>query len=213
MSFKDQLIKYYNFSEQEWEITMEYYKPMKLAAKKYFVEKGKVSKKLAVVLKGLLRTFDYDDNGNEVTKNFHEPGTVVLSSESFNFQKPAQENIVAVDDCELLAITYDDAIKLYERVPKWPIICKDVAEYKNKELAERLKAFQTQSATERYHQFCERHALTCQKATIGQIASYLGIDIATLSRIRKKKFCQLIFFLTFVKTHTDEYPLLLYQKE
>lgn len=186
MSLKDQLIKYYNFSPKDWEITMEYYKPMKLAAKSYFVEKGKVSKKLAVVLKGLLRTFDYDDNGNEVTKSFHEPGTVVLSAESFNFQKPAQENIIAIDDCELLTITYDDSLKLYEKVPKWPVICKDVAEHKNKELADRLKAFQTQSATERYHEFCEKHALTCQKASIGQIASYLGIDIATLSRIRKK---------------------------
>ena len=186
MSFKEQLINHYNFSQKDWEITIEYYKPMKLAAKKYFVEKGKVAKNLAVVLKGLLRTFDFDDNGDEVTKNFHEPGTVVLSSESFNLQKPAQENIIAIDDCELLAISYEDAQKLYERIPAWAIICKDVVEIKNKELAERLKAFQTQSATERYNNFCTRHALTSQKATLGQIASYLGIDIATLSRIRKK---------------------------
>ncbi len=33
MYFKDQLIKYYNFTEQDWVSTMQYYKPMKLAAK------------------------------------------------------------------------------------------------------------------------------------------------------------------------------------
>jgi len=186
MDFKDILFQHYNFTGQDWETTIKYYKPIKLAAKECFVKKGKVAKELGLVLKGLLRTFDYDDNGDEVTKNFHEPGTVVLSPESFNSQTPSQENIVAINDCELLIINYQEMQALYAEIPAWAIVCKDVAEIKNKELAERLKEFQTLSATERYHQFYEKHALTCQKATLGQIASYLGIDIATLSRIRKK---------------------------
>lgn len=188
MSFKEQLIQHYNFSHQDWETTIKYYKPFRIKSKEFFVKKGQVSKYLGVLQKGLLRSFDYDDNGNEVTKNFHEPNTVVISPESFNQQIPATESIVAIDDCELLIISYEDAKKLTSQIPSWNAVCKDIVEIKNKKLQERIKEFQTLSATERYIQFCEKHALTCQKATLGQIASYLGIDIATLSRIRKKTY-------------------------
>ena len=143
MNFKESLIKYYSFTEQDWQTTIQYYRPMKLAAKEYFVKKGQVAKWVAVINQGLLRTFQYDDKGNEITMNFHEPGTVVLSADSFNFQKPAHENIVAIDDCDLLVINYKDFLDLYEKIPRWMNICKDVAEHHHKEMSKRVKSFQT----------------------------------------------------------------------
>ena len=88
----------------------------------------------------------------------------------------------------MLAITFDEMKELYTRIPMWNRICIDTADRKNKVLADRAKEFQTLSATERYKKFCKEHKTVYQNATLGQIASYLGIDIATLSRIRKKAY-------------------------
>ncbi len=77
--------------------------------------------------------------------------------------------------------------ELYEKVPAWNQICRDLADYKSREMIERANEFQTMSATERYRKFCKDQPAVLQRATLGHIASYLGIDIATLSRIRKKK--------------------------
>jgi len=44
---------------------------------------------------------------------------------------------------------------------------------------------QTLTATERYQLFIKKHPDILQRVALKHIASYLGIDIATLSRIRK----------------------------
>ncbi len=59
--------------------------------------------------------------------------------------------------------------------------------YFGRELLERTSSFQTLSAAERYQKFCDEHPGLLQRVNLGCIASYIGIDIATLSRIRKKK--------------------------
>jgi hypothetical protein len=62
-----------------------------------------------------------------------------------------------------------------------------MADYMSTEMQKRVNRFQTESATERYRLFCEEYPTVLQRATLGSIASYIGVDLATLSRIRKKK--------------------------
>jgi hypothetical protein len=45
---------------------------------------------------------------------------------------------------------------------------------------------QTLSASERYQLFVRKNPDILQRVALRHIASYLGIDIATLSRIRRK---------------------------
>jgi hypothetical protein len=62
-----------------------------------------------------------------------------------------------------------------------------MADRKSNDLVARSVQLQTLSATERYQQFCRQYPEVAKKSALRHIASYLGIDIATLSRIRKKK--------------------------
>lgn len=86
MSLKEQLVKYFGFSEMDWEITTNYLDGMSLKAKEFFLRQGKVSDKIGIIKSGLLRSYYFDENGNEITIQFHIPGTVVISNESFNNQ-------------------------------------------------------------------------------------------------------------------------------
>jgi len=185
MDFKERLIEHYGFTESDWDETLSRFEPGILPAKSLFLEKGKVATRLAYLRKGMMRSFFYDDQANDITTHFFRQGTVVISMKSFNDQVPSRENIIAMEDCDIDVITHSRMLELMELVPAWRQIAKDVDEFKYNALMNRSIQLQTLTASERYQLFIKKYPDILQKVALKHIASYLGIDIATLSRIRK----------------------------
>jgi CRP-like cAMP-binding protein len=185
MDFKDNLIEHYGFTEKDWEETVHRFIPETMPARSLFLEKDHVADRLAYLRSGLMRSFIYDDQANDITTHFFKQGTVVISMKSFNDQVPSREYIIALEDCEIDVITYDRMHELMEVVPAWRQIAKDVDESKYNALMNRSIQLQTLTASERYHLFIKKHPDILQRVALKHIASYLGVDIATLSRIRK----------------------------
>lgn len=181
------LKKHYGLTDLQIEITMKSYVPESLKANQFFLKQEFVSDKIGYVISGLLRSFVYNENNDEITTQFFQSGSLIISFDSFNNQIPAKENIISIENSELVVVTYKKQKELYQTIPQWNQICKDLADYKSREMIERTIQFQTLSATERYNLFCKQNPEIIQKVALKHIASYLGIDIATLSRIRKKK--------------------------
>ncbi len=187
MQIDENIARQYGLTEEDIKLTMSGYRPMAIKANDYFLQEGKVCNYIGYVTGGILRAFFYDDYANEITTEFYPEGTLIISFDSFNNRVPAKENIKAIEDSDLMVIPYEKQKELYDLIPAWNHICKDLADYKSREMLDRASQFQTMSATERYHKFCTDNPQILQRVTLGHIASYLGIDIATLSRIRKKK--------------------------
>lgn len=185
MDFKDTLLNYYHFSDEEWQLTEQSFEPAIFESKSFFLEIGKVSTSLAYIRKGLMRSFFYDDKANDITTHFFREGNVVISIKSFNDQVPSRESIICMEECQVDCITYERMIELMDLVPKWGKIARDVDEYKYNQLMNRSIQLQTLTASERYQLFCKKNPEILQRVALRHIASYLGIDIATLSRIRK----------------------------
>ncbi len=186
MDFKQRIFDQYKMSDEDWEHSIKYFEPETIRAKCFFLKQGKISDKLGVLKAGLLRSFFYNDQGDEITNHFFVPGNVVISMDSFNNQKPAEESIITVEDSEMLIISFKNMTKLFEAVPVWQQIAKDVGEIKYNNLMNRSIMLQTLSAAERYNLMMQNSPEIIQKVALKHIASYLGIDIATLSRIRKR---------------------------
>jgi len=187
MQIDNNIAQNYNLTEEEIALTMSGYAPMSVKANHFFLEEGQVCNYIGFVTSGLLRSYSYDDFANEITSDFFPEGTLIISFDSFNNRVPSKENIKAIVDSELMVISYEKQKELYDRIPAWNQICKDLADVKSREMIDRANQFQTMSATERYRKFCSDNPQILQRATLGHIASYIGVDIATLSRIRKKK--------------------------
>ena len=187
MQIDQSIAQKYNLTEKEIQLTMSAYVPMNVKANQFFLQEGKICHYIGYVTKGLFRSFFYDDFANEITSEFFPEGTLIISFDSFNNRVPSKENIKAIVDSELMVVSYEKQKELYEIIPAWNQICKDLADYKSREMIQRTNEFQTMSATERYRKFCKEQPSVLQRATLGHIASYLGVDNATLSRIRKKK--------------------------
>jgi CRP-like cAMP-binding protein len=186
MKIDGNLARKYNLTEEEIAYTMRGYVPMTVKANDFFLKEGEVCNYIGFVKDGLLRSYMYDDHANEITSDFFPENTLIISFDSFNSRVPSKENIKAIEDSELMVISYEKQKELYDKIPAWNLICRDLADFKSREMIERARRFQIMSATERYHTFCEEHPDILQRTTLGTIASYIGVDIATLSRIRKK---------------------------
>ncbi len=186
MDLKENLKKYYNFTNKDLDLTFSFFIPEKIPAKTFFLKKDKISDRIGYIKSGLFRSFIYNDKADEITTHFFQQGNVLISMDSFNNQIPSNEYIIALEDSDLLVITYEKIQELCKKLPIWQQIIKDTDERKFKQQMDRAIRFQTLTAKERYQQMIAKQPVLVQKVALKHIASYLGIDIATLSRIRKK---------------------------
>jgi CRP-like cAMP-binding protein len=185
MKLDANITKKYGLTAEEAELSMSSYQPMELKAGSYFLKEDQVSDKIGFVQSGVLRTFFLDNDANEITTGFHTAGSLVISFDSFNNRVPSTENIIAITDSKLMYISYDKQQQLYKQIPVWNRICRDLADHLSQEMCARSVQFQTLTARQRYLQFCQENPDVIQQVPLKHIASYLGMDIATLSRIRK----------------------------
>lgn len=151
----------------------------------FILEQDKTCRHLYFLKSGFVRSFYYQ-NGKEITSWFAFENEPVTSMYSFISQKPSFETIEVLEDSTLYAITYENLQILFKKYAEFNLIGRLLIEKYYIELEERTMSFQFRSAIERYQQIIDYQPQLLQKASLGMIASYLGISQETLSRIRNK---------------------------
>jgi len=149
----------------------------------FLLEQGKTCKHLNFLESGFARAFYYKV-GKEITTWFAFEHDIVASMYSFTAQKPSLENIEIIETSVVHSITYDQLQQLYQKYPEFNLIGRLLIEKYFIELEERILSLQIQPAKERYQKILQNQPELLQRASLGHIASYLGISQETLSRIR-----------------------------
>lgn len=152
----------------------------------HFVSSGQICRYMALVEHGYLRTYNIDENANEITTEFNGPDTFCSSFYSFYTHQPSYEFIEAITDCDLLLLSFESLQKLYAHNFLINVFGRTVLEKACIELDWRLKKVMHLSAIEKYKWFLENYADIYKVAKLGHIASFLGIKQETLSRVRRK---------------------------
>ena len=160
-------------------------KPNKLKKGGNFVSIGQHCRHIALVEEGYLRTYHLDEEDKEVTTDFNRPDTFCSAYYSFYAQQPSFECIQAITDCELYLLSYNSLQKLYADSFLINVFGRHVLEKSCIERDLRLKKVMYLSAKEKYEWFLENYADVYKVAKLGHIASFLGINPETLSRIRR----------------------------
>jgi CRP-like cAMP-binding protein len=152
----------------------------------YFISSEQVSRNIAFIESGYLRTFHLDENGHEITTEFNQPDTFCGSYYSFYTHEPSFEFIEAITDCELLLLSYNSLQKLYAESYLVNVFGRTLLEKACVERDLRLKKILHLKATEKYEWFLENYADIYKVSKLADIASFLGIKPETLSRVRRK---------------------------
>jgi CRP-like cAMP-binding protein len=150
---------------------------------KLIVEADHRCSDLYFIEKGLIRGYYFED-GKEITSWFAQENEFATCFYAFIANKPSFENIQALEDCELIRLSHAALQGLYAKFPETERLGRIITENYYIKLEERLLSLQFKTAKERYHSLTKAKPSLLQRASLGQIASYLGITQETLSRIR-----------------------------
>jgi CRP-like cAMP-binding protein len=149
------------------------------------VKAGSMCTGVYLIRKGILRSF-IKEGQKEITTWIsceHELATCITS---YGLQQPARENIQALEDCELIVLSTADLQYLYEHFPESNIVGRKILEKYYRDAEERAFIARLMEATTKYKHFIATKSDLLNRVPLKFIASYLGMTLETLSRIRSK---------------------------
>ncbi len=152
----------------------------------YILKKGEISQGYLILQSGLMRSFAWDYNGDDITTDFFSDNEVVIDVLSLFQRIPSQENIQALTDCICWKINYETFQELYHTIPgfsEWGRLWMTNRMFHFKQ---RMVEMVTLSAKDRYLQLIKEKPNLLLQAPLKYIARYLGITDTSFSRIRKE---------------------------
>jgi CRP-like cAMP-binding protein len=149
------------------------------------LKQGDVCSKSYLLLTGAARKY-YLNGEKEITTELYFENDLAVSFESYTLQQPGNEYIEALTDISVSVTHYQAFQKAKIKYPKLLGLDLMLAEYYAMWVEKRLFQFHTMSATERYLDILHKSPHIIQALPLTIIASYLGISLETLSRIRAK---------------------------
>jgi CRP-like cAMP-binding protein len=154
----------------------------KLKKQETLMFEGDVCNKIYFVKSGVIKQY-YLVDGKEFIQNFFYDGDVATVYNSFLTQEPSDSNLEAVEDTELLVMSYHSFKSIAAAKPE---LNAHVTISMSKMNTKRVNLLLMSDGLLRYKKFlASEHEIT-QRVPQYMIASYLGMSPETLSRIRKK---------------------------
>jgi|SRR5690554_845903 len=152
----------------------------------FVLRAGETAGSYLVLESGLLRSFAYDYNGNDITIDFFSNNELVIEVLSLFQRIPSEENIQALTDCVCWEIDFAVFQELYHSIPgfsEWGRFWMTGKLFQSKQ---RSLEIITTSAKDRYESLIKEKPQIILQSPLKYIASYLGITDTSFSRIRKE---------------------------
>lgn len=171
--------------QEQLAILNEYLIREKVAPNTILLAPGKTERYIYFLAKGIVKGYKNID-GKIVIQHLVEENDFFTSLESFMHATPSDDYYETITPCELIKINKSDFEKLREITNFWsPLVEMITNEHLNCKL-ERVKDFQVLTAKERYLKFIKQSPNLALNVSVDNIASFLGMEPQSLSRIRKQ---------------------------
>ena len=175
-------------TDADLSLLQEAFIPAKLRKRQFFLKEGEVCEYFAFIVKGAMRQYRIDADGQLQILNLCIENWWMSDRESFHKATPTIYNIDAWEETDVLLLP--KANNYYDRVNAIPAFNEmRIRLDDNHHIASqrRLLAAMNQTAAYRYQALLKSYPGFIDRFPQHMIASYLGITKETLSRVRRGK--------------------------
>ncbi|NMH88730.1 Crp/Fnr family transcriptional regulator [Flavivirga algicola] len=185
-SLIDFILSIVPISQEESQYIAYSFHPIKIKKGDFLLREGAISNDYFYLEKGLMRTFLFDLEGNEITTDFFLENNIVLEVTSFFNSVRSEANIQAITDCIGYRISYEQLNTLFHQKPAFRDFGRAILVKEFIASQKRNYSMINRTAEQRYQELLKTKPQILKHAHLKYIASYLGITDSTLSRLRRK---------------------------
>ncbi|MDR6486546.1 CRP-like cAMP-binding protein [Chryseobacterium vietnamense] len=173
-------------SDSDRVLCTQYFEPVLYPKNRIIEEEEKIPQYLYFVVSGFVRLFHYNDKGDEITTHINCPPGFITSYSHFTSQSKSDENLECITECELLRITKPDLDLLMQQSSVFKDFSFLIFQQSLSYNEQRAKELATLTAEKRYLKLMAQNPEILHNVPMQYIASFLGMNPKSLSRIRKQ---------------------------
>ncbi|RDB07437.1 Crp/Fnr family transcriptional regulator [Runella aurantiaca] len=185
-AFVDIFLKEIGLKEDEFELVLSHFRREFLPRNFFYVKPGQINAFNSYLSKGSTRTYTINEKGEEHILYFSFEDWWIGDLESMITGKPSRLYCQAIEDCEILSISIAEFEKLKEQFPSLKHWHEERMRRYVFSVIHRLTEVKAFTPEERYLHLLKKHSQIFQRIPLHHIASYLGIEPASLSRLRRR---------------------------
>lgn len=152
----------------------------------FLFQEGDICEFVGLTLKGCLRTF-FLNAGKELTLFFHPEYQTFGDYESFRKQKPACFSCQAIEESSVLIVSHQ-VLHVLEKAPEGQKLLRLIVEDLAFMLRDKLLSLYRDTPQERYLNLMKTEPQLLQRIPQYYLASYLGIEPESLSRLKQRVY-------------------------
>lgn len=180
------VLNYFHPLTQEMEAYLKkHVTAMSVRKRKLLLKEGNSCDHVYFIVKGAVRGFTREGQ-KDITTWIVVENELVSSILSLNQRLPSIENIQVLENTDLLVIGNDDLQQLYEQIPAFNYVARKLLQHYYADAERRAFIARLTKAENKYRHFLLHHEPLANRIPLKYIASYLGMTLETLSRVRKK---------------------------
>ncbi|MES2812383.1 MAG: Crp/Fnr family transcriptional regulator [Bacteroidota bacterium] len=182
----ENIAKHVSLTPEEQQRVLSFTEPLQFKAKTLLLKSGHVCTHSYFVTKGILRSYNMDENGVEHVVSFACPGWWIADMYSFLSQRPGQLYVEVNEEAEVLAISKENQEKMYLEVPKLERFFRIIIENSLVASQQRLIDNMSFTAEARYDKFLKKFKDLSHNIPQKQIASYIGVTPEFFSKMKAR---------------------------
>ncbi len=175
-----------NFTDADYKRFDSFLTRTSVRKKEHYLRAGEISRATAYVVSGCLRRYIVDEHAKEIIVNFAVEDWWIGDLDSFHHQKPSVYYIQALEESEMLLLSREDYVRVCEILPKYKTFHEEKVQRNYYATLTRLSLLKSGTAEEKYLSLMHELPQLFQRIPLHYIASYLGIEPESLSRLRKR---------------------------
>lgn len=175
-----------NISDEEFEQITQLVYVKTFKKNDIILRHGELCHFIGFLNQGLIRSYYIDEKGKEITTKFFFENCIFTYVEGFIENSASNKTFVALENCVGLMMKKETLWQLFENNSKFEKIFSIVLmeDLKNIMLADEAK--RNENPQTRYLNFQKQFPTAFNRISVKYLASYLGIEPQSLSRIRKR---------------------------